>query len=627
MTIDTGIPSSMLLPGHFNFVKYGGSFGPKPDARHILVVGPKTSAGTATVNTLYDVQDDNHSDTLAGTGGFTAGLCRIARLNFRSIPIKLIIADDHVSGVAASGDITPSGTATSEGTLTAKIAGRTYTTTIEVGDTPIDVCEKLNLAINPTKLEMACRLATEIKGDYNTHKASAVYHTAADPGNLVAAAAATTEGTLVTLANDIRTCYEAHRVLVGGGPCHGQADTSNAISAAVCTDLATAVVLCKDLKAKFEAHRINTGGAPAVHIALDTTDVISAEDPVDEMNPHLPVTSKVDPATPKVTVTAKCKGTMGNSIMVRASTDAGGITFTEPTDNHLASGANEPDYSSAYAVAMSAKRHYIVPVTNVAATLTAAAVGLKARLVACEQPDVLLRDQAIIGFRATLTEGETLADSLDYERMQIKSLHCDTPPWEIAGAWAGVRCKGVGSKLSKNLANQVLLGVVPPEPGDEPGPVEIDNALHQGVSPLTVTSAGDVVSVYNITSRHTDGAGHGDLSVWGAHIIDVGDAIADDIVQTAAVEYDGYALMDDPEEPDADIPRDTMWPALWSSFIFSKLITYEGDGDLTAGSVAENKDSIQSEINESNDTRIDYVYPFEPVKHFLMSSGLAEQNG
>jgi len=627
MTIATGIPSSTLLPGHFMFVQYGGAFGPKPDARHILVAGPMTSDGTATVNTVYDVQDDDHSDLLAGKGGFTASLCRFARLNFRTIPIKLVITEDDGAGVAASGTITPAGTATTEGTLTVKIAGRTYTSTIEVGDTATIVCEKVNLLINPTRLEMACRLANELKLDYNAHKNSAVFHTAADPGNLVAAAAATNLATLITLANDCRTCYEAHRVLVGGGPCHGQADTVNALTAPACSDLDTAVVLVKDLKANFEAHRINVSGVPVVHIAADTTNVIDGEDPVDETHPDLPVTSLVNIAGPQVDITAKCLGTMGNRIFVRCSTDAAGITFTEPTDNHLASGANEPDYSSAFAAALSDEHTYVVPVTNVGTVLAAATVGLKARLVAAEQADVGKRMQAIVGFNATLTEAETLADTLDYERMQIKSLDCDTPPWEIAGAWSGVRLKATGSDISANLRGAELLGVVPPEnAADYPTPTEIDNALHQGVSPLEPLTDGTVATVYNITTKHTDGAGHADLSVSAAHKIDVGDTVAKDILTRANQEYNDFKLQDNPTDPETVLPKKTMTPAQWETFIYSVLDDYDPD-HLKAGTVEATRDNISAEINGSNPNRLDYVYPFDVIDHFNMSAGLAEQVG
>jgi len=628
MAIETYVPSGYLVPGHFLFADFSGAFGPSGDQRHVLVVGPKTSDGTATVNTLYDVQDDNHSDQLCGMGGFTAALCRAARAQYSAIPMKLVVTEDHAGGVAATGDITPAGPATSAGTLTQNICGRVYTDSVVNGDTAEEICEKINLLINPTKLEMACRLATELKAKYNTHRASAVYHTAADAVNIVVAADATNLGTLITLANDIRTQYEAHRVLVGGGPCHGQADTTNAISAAACTDLDTAVVLVKDLKAKFDAHRINVAGAPPVHIASDTTDEIIGEDPVDETHPHLPVTSYVDPTGPKVVVTAKCLGTMGNYIFTRTTTDASGLTFTEPAGNHLATGANEPDYDSALAVGLADRHHHVAPVTNDQTTLTAATVGLKDRLQAAEAALVGKRMIATIGHNGTPVEAETLADALDYYRMQIGSVESDTPPWEIAGSLVGLECYRFGSNLHANLANAELTGVVAPyDNADYPTEVEIDNAMHQGVTLMRINSAGDVLVTYPITSMHTDGLGHADLSVWGIHKVVVGDALAEKVVTNAALTYDGFALQDDPADVNEFILSKTVTPARFETFLYEEVVEYEQEGHLKAGSVSEYESSIHAEINGANPNRIDYEYPFNVVDHFLTSSGVAKQTG
>jgi len=629
MTIDTGIASDVLLPGHFLFMKYGGAFGPAGDQRKILVTGPKTSEGTGTENTLYSVKDDNHSDQLAGKGGFTAAVCRAIRANYKTATIDLILTTDHGSGAAATGDITPSGTASTNGTLTAKIAGRTYTGSIVVGDAPIDICEKVNLLLNPTKLEMAMRLANELKVDYEAHRVLTAggVHGAADTTNTITSPDASDLSSLITLANELRTDYEAHRVLIAGSV-HGSADNTNAVSAAACSDLDTAVVLLKDIKAKYEGHRINTSGTPAVHGAQDTTNYVSAADPVDEVHPDLPVTSKVVSATPKVTVDAKDKGEMGNRIFLRVSTDAGGVSFTEPTDNHLASGANEPDYSSAYAVALQDRYHYIVPVTNVQSILTAATTGLKDRLDAADEADVGKRMQAVIGHNATPSEGETLCDGLDFFRMQVVSLACDTPPWEIAGAMAGLRCKHEGSDLSVNLVNKRLIGVVPPEDkADYPGASEINNALHEGLSLLKVNEAGEVRISYSITSRHTNGSGQADLSVWGTIIPTVGDGFGDYLQAQAALKYDGFKLREDPTDETTVIPDKTTTPRRFKEFIYKNLKKWESPQYGHLIKVDDYKDQIYAEINSSNPNRMDYKWPWETIKHLVTTAGLGEQVG
>jgi len=86
--------------------------------------------------------------------------------------------------------------------------------------------------------------------------------------------AQTTITALVTLANNIRTKYELHRVLVGGGPVHDTADLINTIAAPAATDFATAVTLLNDIRTKYEAHRVLTG-AGVYHIAADTVNTIT----------------------------------------------------------------------------------------------------------------------------------------------------------------------------------------------------------------------------------------------------------------------------------------------------------------------------------------------------------------
>jgi hypothetical protein len=80
----------------------------------------------------------------------------------------------------------------------------------------------------------------------------------------------------ILLVNDLRTKYEAHRVLVGGGPVHGSADATNTIAAPAATNLATAITLANDIKAKYNAHRVDVSGAPAIHGLADTTNVVSS---------------------------------------------------------------------------------------------------------------------------------------------------------------------------------------------------------------------------------------------------------------------------------------------------------------------------------------------------------------
>jgi len=123
-------------------------------------------------------------------------------------------------------------------------------------------------------LAQAIKRANALKAHYNVHIASTDYHQTADTANPVSSADATDESTLVTLVNEIRTDYEAHRVLVGVGPVHGSADTTHVVSVAAATDLATAVELLKDLFIQYQAHRKDVSGSPAIHATADKSDLV-----------------------------------------------------------------------------------------------------------------------------------------------------------------------------------------------------------------------------------------------------------------------------------------------------------------------------------------------------------------
>ena len=97
-------------------------------------------------------------------------------------------------------------------------------------------------------------LAIELKGDYNTHIASTVYHDTADAGECTLANA-TSEATLVALVNNLRTLFATHYAATG---VHGgKADAVGIAAVAattVATNAATAIVLENALAAAHAAH-------------------------------------------------------------------------------------------------------------------------------------------------------------------------------------------------------------------------------------------------------------------------------------------------------------------------------------------------------------------------------------
>lgn len=113
-------------------------------------------------------------------------------------------------------------------------------------------------------------LANDLKTKYEAHRVDITAHSGADAANVVTAADASDLPTAITLLNDIRTQYEAHRVVTPA--VHIAADVVNAVTAPAATDLTSAVTLANDLRTQYEAHRVDL----VSHAAADSTNVIVA---------------------------------------------------------------------------------------------------------------------------------------------------------------------------------------------------------------------------------------------------------------------------------------------------------------------------------------------------------------
>jgi len=117
----------------------------------ILIVGQKTSAGTATADALTEnVANGGAEDALFGADSMLAALVRANKVRNQSIKIDAIALSDHGSGVAATGEMAFTGTATEDGTLTV-IAGsernHIYEIAVASGDTATAIGDAVETAI------------------------------------------------------------------------------------------------------------------------------------------------------------------------------------------------------------------------------------------------------------------------------------------------------------------------------------------------------------------------------------------------------------------------------------------------------------------------------------------------
>jgi phage tail sheath gpL-like len=113
-----------------------------------LLIGGKTASGTAVANTLVRVTSVAQAKTLFGAGSLLAGQAEayIARDSYTELWAMPLL--DNGAGVAATGTLVCSGTATAAGTVSMMIAGRRVQAAVASGAASTAVATSINAAIN-----------------------------------------------------------------------------------------------------------------------------------------------------------------------------------------------------------------------------------------------------------------------------------------------------------------------------------------------------------------------------------------------------------------------------------------------------------------------------------------------
>lgn len=148
MAITSPISNSNKVPGIFLKVELGvGARAAGDSARYVVIFANKTSAGTAVVETEYDVLSEDDARTLGGAGSEAYWMCRAAMKANPGVALKLICITAS-GGTAATGTLVFAGTATAAGTVEVSVMGETIEVPYAVGDASTVVAAAVNTAIN-----------------------------------------------------------------------------------------------------------------------------------------------------------------------------------------------------------------------------------------------------------------------------------------------------------------------------------------------------------------------------------------------------------------------------------------------------------------------------------------------
>ena len=142
------IPNSLRKPGVYTEYNTKGAVTTLPtNEQEVLIVAPMIGGTTAFTQPVR-VYSDLDAATAFGAGSWAHLMTRMAITNNSLIRLSVMGLADSSSGVAASGSLVLTGTATSQGVMTVTIAGIDYKVTVVTGEKSDAVAARLNAIIN-----------------------------------------------------------------------------------------------------------------------------------------------------------------------------------------------------------------------------------------------------------------------------------------------------------------------------------------------------------------------------------------------------------------------------------------------------------------------------------------------
>lgn len=141
--------ASLRKPGVYSEIDNSKAVsGPQAVSYRRLLVGQKLAVGTAAPNVMVRVTSPAQGDTLFGAGSMLAGMIRAVFAIDTYTELQVLPVLDNAAGVAATGTLAFTGTATASGTIALMIAGRAVSVGVISGDTAAAVATATAAAIN-----------------------------------------------------------------------------------------------------------------------------------------------------------------------------------------------------------------------------------------------------------------------------------------------------------------------------------------------------------------------------------------------------------------------------------------------------------------------------------------------
>jgi phage tail sheath gpL-like len=165
----SGIPTTLRVPSvaaEFDSSRAAG--GPAILAYRALIIGQKTSAGTATADTLVRVTNASQAATYGGAGSMLHRQAMAWFASNKTTEVYLGVLDDNGAGVLATKTITFAGTATAAGTLSLYVGNDLVSVAVASGTTNTALATAVEAALDAVATTRGLPVVASVASDVVT---------------------------------------------------------------------------------------------------------------------------------------------------------------------------------------------------------------------------------------------------------------------------------------------------------------------------------------------------------------------------------------------------------------------------------------------------------------------------
>lgn len=482
-----GIPNTLRIPSFSVEINNSNAEqGPSVLQYQGLVYGQKTADGTGTANTFYLCTSANQAKTIGGRGSMIARMAEAWFAGNKSTPMYLCVLADNPAGVAATGSLTVTGTATSDGTINLYLGGRSCQVAVANGDSPTTI---------------AAAIATAI----GKHSSGTVTFAAAQAADNVVIGATTFVGTTGAVTPGAATYSIDSSNNAAAASLVTQVNAHAVASLLVTASALSAVVTLKAQASGSAGDSIVLTSTNGTRVAVSGAGTLTGSSPAQDYAVH------ATPAAGVVATTFKNKGLVGNEFDMRLNYQVGEVlpSGVSVAVSPLTGGTSNPVLTSALAALGDAWRQiWANPYTD-ATSLTAIENELADRFGPARMIDGL----AITAKLGTLSTLTTLGSTRNSKSSCILPTNVSpTPPDEYAACAASIVAKYAQQDPARPLQTLALAWVKAPAELDRFTNEERDLLLHDGIATTKVGAGGVVQLDRLITTWQTNAAGAPDTS-------------------------------------------------------------------------------------------------------------------